>query len=271
MNHISKTIGYLFLTLLLLLPAAGCGAVDTNSVQSTKGEQTMALSGLKSNAKVLFLGDSITDGGRKYETNTDLANHAKLFGDYMKAHFPDEAITIFNTGIAGDTVLDLYYRLKEDCYDLNPDYIILEIGVNDAWNGYRGKETFEKQFRAVIKGIIDNTSAELILMTPYLLEATAEMQKNSVIPNINSYIPKVKEMYEVEGTVAKEFNIKSFAISEITDKAIKAGMTPASLSNDAIHPTSTLQYMMLDNIMLELGIKDYKPKYNQYVVVSPKS
>lgn len=266
MKNTAKKIG-LLLAALLFLVFAGCTACGGEGSGNPEGEVAMAPSGLKKNAKVLFIGDSITDGGRRYDTYTDLTNLSKQFADYMKAKFPDEEIAVYNAGVAGDTVLDLYYRLKEDCYDLQPDYIVLQIGVNDSWSGYAGREAFEKYFRAVLKGIIDNTSAKIILMRPYLLEATPEMQKNSVIVNVNSYIPTVREISEVQQAVADELGVAHFSLFEVTDKAISSGIAPASLAPDAIHPSASLMSMMLDNVMLSLKTKDYTPKFKKLIVV----
>lgn len=261
---IRKTL--IILALITIIVSTGC-VTDNKNTSEIEGVIELEPSGLLADAKILFIGDSITDGGRSYEVNNDLGNHSKLFGDYMKSHFPNENYEIYNTGVAGDTVLDLYYRLKEDCYDINPDYIILQIGVNDAWNGYKGKEIFEMQFRAVIEGIIKNTDAELIVMTPFLLEASSEMQDNCVIANINSYLDIVKEMDEIEISILKELGVTYFSLSEITNMAIEDGIQKAALSNDAIHPTGILQSMMMDNFMVALKITDYNPKFSKYIAI----
>ena len=111
--------------------------------------------------KVLFQGDSITDGGR-LKTNTWDLNHqmghgyASIINSYLGAKYPEKKLEFLNRGISGNRIADLYGRWKEDTLLHNPDVISILIGVNDAYsivNNESGSEyeRFKKIYRLLIE------------------------------------------------------------------------------------------------------------------------
>ncbi|MDR1668735.1 MAG: SGNH/GDSL hydrolase family protein [Oscillospiraceae bacterium] len=228
------------------------------------------MTGLVPNARILFTGDSITDAGRSYLVKDSLGDgYVSLFSEAMKALHPGEPVKIFNTGVAGDTALNLCFRLREDCVDLNPDYIVMLIGVNDAWNGYRGREAFERVYRRILGEILSKTRAELLLMEPFLLEATSEMQRNCVIENLNGYLPAVREMTDAVRALAAEYRLPIIPLAEIARQETEAGTPPEALAADGIHPALRMRKIMTDQIMIKLGIEGYAPKFGPYAPPEP--
>ena len=63
---------------------------------------------------------------------------------------------IINRGIGGNSVVDLYARIKVDLWNLNPDVISILIGINDVWheifrhNGV-DVERYEKVYRMMVE------------------------------------------------------------------------------------------------------------------------
>lgn len=76
--------------------------------------------------RVVFLGNSITDGGRY---------HSFVWLYYM-THFPERRIQIFNSGISADMVSNMQKRFETDVLPHKPSYIMLTFGMNDS--GYSG-------------------------------------------------------------------------------------------------------------------------------------
>ncbi|RYZ99769.1 MAG: hypothetical protein EOP47_15895 [Sphingobacteriaceae bacterium] len=76
----------------------------------------------KENNKIVFLGNSITHGGRY---------HSYIWLYYM-TRFPNHRITILNGGIGGDIVANINNRIDEDIFPKNPDVINLSFGMNDS-------------------------------------------------------------------------------------------------------------------------------------------
>ena len=57
---------------------------------------------------------------------------------------------MYNRGVSGNHVVDLYARIKTDIINLKPDYMSILIGVNDVWHTFDGQENgveAEKYFR----------------------------------------------------------------------------------------------------------------------------
>ena len=88
---------------------------------------------------ILFQGDSVTDCGRSRENvfNGGLGSgYPTLIGARILADHLGEGYQIYNRGISGNRVVDLYARWKCDAIVLRPDIISILIGVNDTWHEY---------------------------------------------------------------------------------------------------------------------------------------
>jgi lysophospholipase L1-like esterase len=81
--------------------------------------------------KVLFQGDSITDAGRDRSNIRDMGpGYPKFASAMITDAFPDIDFEFFNIGISGNRTEHLVARLQKDFLDIQPDLVILMIGVN---------------------------------------------------------------------------------------------------------------------------------------------
>ena len=86
---------------------------------------------IKSNQNILFIGDSITDCGRR-DINRPLGDgYVKFFNDLMIIREPAKPITIINKGIGGNNIRDLRARWSDDALRPRPDWLSIKIGIND--------------------------------------------------------------------------------------------------------------------------------------------
>lgn len=86
-------------------------------------------------ARILFQGDSITDGNRgRTEDPNHVMGHGYAFILAAKygCQFPERRLTFFNRGVSGNTVAALQARWREDTLALKPELLSVLIGVNDA-------------------------------------------------------------------------------------------------------------------------------------------
>ena len=131
--------------------------------------------------KILFQGDSITDVGRN--TNNGSLNsigqgYPCLIASRLGADEP-ETYEFVNRGISGNRIVDVYARIKADCWNLAPDLLSILIGVNDVWHEFGGKNGVDaKRFYNVYKMLVTDTLEKLpgirmILMEPFVLKASA--------------------------------------------------------------------------------------------------
>ena len=78
---------------------------------------------IRNGQKIVFIGDSITDCGRRDAQRPLGAGYVKLFADLMIIREPAKRITIINKGIGGDNVLGLRNRWTDDVLRNRPDWL----------------------------------------------------------------------------------------------------------------------------------------------------
>src|SRR3954453_13824130 len=89
-------------------------------------------------ARILFQGDSITDGnrGRSADPNHILGHgYAFIIAAKFGAAFAPLNLEFINRGVSGNTVLGLQKRWPADTIALKPDVLSVLIGINDQGHG----------------------------------------------------------------------------------------------------------------------------------------
>lgn len=121
-------------------------------------------------ARILFQGDSITDGnrGRSVDPNHILGHgYAFIIAARFGNELAERNLTFLNRGISGNTVADLTGRWQKDTLDLKPDVLSILIGINDQGRGVP-VETFEAQYDALLAATIKELpTVKLILGEPF--------------------------------------------------------------------------------------------------------
>ncbi len=87
---------------------------------------------IKSNQKLLCIGDSITDVARRADAYPYGNGYVRILRELLIIREPQKQITIINKGISGNTVLDLEQRWSDDVLQMRPDWLTILIGINDA-------------------------------------------------------------------------------------------------------------------------------------------
>lgn len=164
----------------------------------------------KPNSQLLFIGDSITDCGRARPVGESgspgsLGNgYVSLVSAALTAGYPDYRIKILNTGVSGDTVLDLKYRWQEDVLALEPEWLSMMIGINDVWRNF---SLFESFSREITEDLFAETLTELsyqvkpnlqglVLMTPYYLEPNLQDPMRSMMDRFGGIVKEVAARVE---------------------------------------------------------------------------
>ncbi len=86
---------------------------------------------IKNGQKIVFIGDSITDCGRRAAQRPLGAGYVKMFADLMIIRESAKRVAIINKGIGGDNVLGLRNRWTDDVLRNRPDWLSIKIGIND--------------------------------------------------------------------------------------------------------------------------------------------
>ena len=100
--------------------------------------------------KILFFGDSITELGVKEKGYIDLLNNK------LKDTQQTEKYQFIGSGIGGNKVYDLFFRMERDVVNMQPDIVVIWIGVNDVWHKSMfgtgtDRDKFERMYADIIQ------------------------------------------------------------------------------------------------------------------------
>jgi len=129
--------------------------------------------------RILFQGDSITDGNRGRNTDPNhILGHGYQFIVSCKygAELAEQHLVFMNRGISGNRVSDLASRWQADTLDLKPDLLSILIGVNDLDSGVAA-EQFERQYDQLLANTIRaRPHVKLVLCEPFGLPVAGKKQ-----------------------------------------------------------------------------------------------
>jgi len=159
---------------------------------------------IKSSETVLFIGDSITDCGRREAHRPLGAGYVKLFDDLFIQREPEKRVQFINKGISGDRVTGLWNRWTDDVIRHRPDWLSIKIGINDLhshWRGDKENGVSPEKFEATYVRILDCMRAELprcriLLIDPFYISQTKthECQRREILKLLPAYIDIVHRM-----------------------------------------------------------------------------
>lgn len=93
------------------------------------------------NQTIVFIGDSVTDDDRARPVGEGLwealgKGYVKLIDTFLQVDYPELNLRVINMGIGGNTSRDLVGRWDTDVTALDPDYVVVQIGINDVWRQF---------------------------------------------------------------------------------------------------------------------------------------
>jgi len=187
---------------------------------------------------ILFTGDSITDTGRRRPVGEDAkdwlgAGYVKDIASMMLAWEPGHQRRIRNTGIGGNTVLDLHQRWQEDVLDLHPDWLSVMVGINDCSRSFHRPLVTEglvspETYRVTLRELVATTRPSLngmVLMTPFYLDSSFQDPLRSALLE---YADAVREL-------ASEYDCILVDTQAVFDEALQQ-VHACRLSDDSVHP-----------------------------------
>ena len=174
---------------------------------------------------LLIYGDSISAGyGMSKEKQWSVLLQEKINNENLE-------IKIFNSSVSGETTSGGLARINQTIESIKPDYLLLELGGNDALRGYPPKQ-IASNLEEIIK-IADSANVKVLLM------------QIKIPPNYGSRYQKAFE--SIYATIASETNaiLIPFMLDEVALN--KDLMLP-----DGIHPKASAQPLIADYIYLQL-------------------
>jgi len=151
---------------------------------------------------VLFIGDSITDCGRRAEAAPYGSGYVKMAIDLITARYPERNIRYLNEGISGNTVEDLRNRWEDDVILHQPDWLTIKIGINDLHRHLFGQpptlapDQFERLYREILQKTREKTSARIMLIDPFYISRDTDpgSVRGQVLRTLPEYLDVVQRM-----------------------------------------------------------------------------
>ncbi len=190
---------------------------------------------IQNGQKILFIGDSITDCGRRGDAAPLGSGYVKLFSELMTVHHPDRQIDIINKGIGGNRVTDLDGRWEDDVVRHAPEWLSLKIGINDLHSSLRGSDdaVTPERFEGLFRGIIERSAAafdpQILLIDPFYISTDeSDSPRKEVLSMLPGYI-------EVVAKLAEEFATKRVKTHDIFQEHLKY-RDPDTFCPEPVHP-----------------------------------
>jgi len=186
---------------------------------------------------LLFTGDSITDCHRERPVGRGNGlgfGYVSILEGMITGGLGDTSVTVLNTGVGGDRVIDLESRWKRDVTALKPDCLSVLIGINDVWRQFDSPgisqvsiELFEATYRKVL--LRERPSLkQLVLMSPFFIE-----------PDHSDPMRSRMDLYgSVVSRLASEFDAVFVDLQAAFDRYLLFRGSE-TLSEDRVHPNQT--------------------------------
>ena len=197
--------------------------------------------------KILFLGDSITDVGRNRDNPGSLGEgYPLLVSSRLSADYPGQ-YTFRNTGISGNRSVDLYARIKLDCWNWQPDLLSVLVGVNDVWHDLREADpngVDAGRFHRICQMLVEDTlkrmpDIRLLLMEPFVLPGMATRG------NWRTFAREVPLRAQAVREIAEQFGAYFLPLQGLLDDACKR-YPPEYWLADGVHPTPAGHQLIAD-------------------------
>ena len=181
--------------------------------------------------RIVFFGDSITDCERNRNDEKSLGNgYVKVLADKLRPIYPDMDIELINKGVSGNEVCDLLARVRSDVIDLNPDAVVIMIGINNVIHKFKyGKELNLKQFESDLTELLERlkeAGIAVIFLDPFLLPAPDKLRMRKIFD----------EELKIIDRVASEICDEFVAYDEMFNGIVQS-IPYTEYSADGVHPT----------------------------------
>ena len=174
---------------------------------------------------LLILGDSISAGyGINQKDNWVSVLQSKFDND-------GTSIKLINSSVSGDTTSGGLQRLKRDLQKFDPDYVLIELGGNDALRGYP------------IKRIKDNLQTMIALIKSN--NSKALLMQIRIPPNYGQKYTLAFERIYLELASSEEIYFLPFMLENV-------GLNPDLMQPDGIHPNAKAQPLIAKDMKKNL-------------------
>lgn len=206
---------------------------------------------------VLFIGDSITDCGRREDPDGLGDGYVRLLAERLIAQdhdiiatpaagaaaTPAHPVTVVNRGISGHKASDLVARFEQDCLELAPDLVTIYIGVNDSWHftmgrEHVGEESFERDYRWMLDRLAEQLpDTPVVMIVPFVADVDEDVRR--IHEDLDPKVAIIRRLAAERGHALVD-------LEQVLAGALTSGMTPADFAEDGVHPTPAGHRLIAD-------------------------
>lgn len=261
----------------MLVGCMALNAQQANKTASPAAAKVLCGMGAKQGCRVLYIGDSITDGdwcrmdgkqsserkSKEWDMNHIFGHgYMSLCASHYMSRYPTMRYRFFNRGISGNQLFHLAKRWKTDVLDMKPDVLSILIGTNDV--EYYLKDTsqpfdykfWEKQYRSLLDSTRKvNPNVKFVLCAPFVA-------KSGTRGSNANYETRHKMITQLAGIVKKiavDYKAVYLPLDELVNKTIASTPTlPVEYWIwDGVHPTPAMHQLIAD-YWIKQTTKSYK-------------
>ena len=200
--------------------------------------------------RMLFIGDSITDCGRRDRAVPLGDGYVSMFTELATARYPERSIEWINKGIGGNRTTHLKERWRRAVLDQRPDRLSIKIGINDLHSYLRGdpdgvsldryRKNFDELLASTRRSLGD---IPVLLITPfYILAEPEEEFQGAVLDLVPSYIGIVEEM-------SAKYDTLFLDLHEVFQRHLRY-RPPSAFCPEPVHPSHS-GHMVIANALME--------------------
>jgi len=211
---------------------------------------------LQDGQTLLFIGDSITDCGRREAAHSPLGNgYVKMLSDLLTVREPAKKIQVINRGIGGNTVDDLRSRWQEDVLSHRPEWLSIKIGINDLNRHLCRQEPLgltPEMFSRIYRELLTLTKEKLpecrlLLISPFYIsrDTLQDSYRARVLQLLPEYVQAVAELH-------REFQTRYVPLHEIFQAQLEH-RHPDDYCPEPVHPHETGHLLMAEAVYCALA------------------
>jgi lysophospholipase L1-like esterase len=205
-------------------------------------QATEPIAVFSSGARILFQGDSITDGNRGRSADPNhILGHGYVFIIAAKygAAFAELNLDFVNRGVSGNTVRDLEKRWEKDTLEIKPDVLSILIGVNDQSHDVPLDEYERTYEKLLAQAKAANPKLWLVLCEPFTLPVGKRKD------GYEAWRAGIQARQDVVAKLAVKYEAALVRFQSVFDAACK--IAPAEhWIWDGVHPTYSGHQLMAD-------------------------
>ena len=193
-------------------------------------------------ARILFQGDSITDGnrGRSADPNHILGHgYAFIISAKFGAAFAARELDFMNRGVSGNTVRELQKRWQKDTLELKPDVLSILIGVNDQSHDVPLDEYERTYDELITQARTANPKLRLVLCEPFTLPVGKRKD------GYEAWRAGIQARQDVVAKLAAKHDAALVRFQPVFDAACKVAPSEHWIW-DGVHPTYSGHQLMAD-------------------------